>query len=70
MKYVIDATTIPPKAGIAIGIMISAPLPVEVRTGNNAMMVVADVITAGFILRFPASTIAFLTSFIVMLRLI
>lgn len=41
-----------------MGIIISEPLPVEVRIGSKAMMVVAVVITAGFILRCPASTVA------------
>ena len=63
-----DATIIPPKAGIAIGIIISAPLPVEVSTGNSAIMVVAEVIIAGFILLFPAFITAVRTSsFVVVL---
>jgi hypothetical protein len=51
MKNVTEAMIIPPKAGIAIGIMISAPLPVDVSTGIKAIIVVADVIIAGLILR-------------------
>ena len=47
MKYVIAAAIIPPKAGMAIGTIISDPFPVDVNTGSNAIMVVAVVITAG-----------------------
>ena len=54
----ISTTTIPPKDGIAMGTMISAPRPTEVRTGISARSVVADVIIAGLIRRFPASTVA------------
>ena len=46
---------IPPKMGIAIGIMISLPLPVEVSTGNNAKTVVTVVIKHGR-MRFPAAS--------------
>jgi hypothetical protein len=38
---------IPPKEGMAMGTMMSEPFPVDVRTGINAIMVVAAVITAG-----------------------
>ena len=58
MKYVIAATSMPPKAGMAIGIIISDPLPVDVRIGSKAITVVAEVITAGLILRKPASITA------------
>ena len=37
----------PPKEGMAIGNMMSAPLPVEVKIGKRAKMVVAVVIMAG-----------------------
>lgn len=63
MKILTSAKAIPPKDGIAIGIMISAPRPVDVNTGNNAIMVVETVIKAGRILRNPASTTASRTSF-------
>ena len=56
MNSVIRAMSIPPKLGIAIGIMISLPLPVLVRMGNKAKRVVAVVIKQGRILRYPAST--------------
>jgi hypothetical protein len=49
----------PPKAGIAIGIMISDPLPVEVKMGTKANKVVAVVIMQGNTLRLPASRTAF-----------
>lgn len=47
--------SIPPKLGIAIGIIISLPLPVLVKMGSKAKMVVAVVIKHGRILRSPAS---------------
>jgi len=49
---------IPPKEGMAIGIIISAPRPAEVRTGMSAMMVVAVVIRHGLMRRLPASMVA------------
>ena len=52
--------TIPPKIGMAIGIMMSLPRPDEVKIGNKAIKVVAVVITAGLIRRRPASRVAFL----------
>ena len=51
--------TIPPKIGMAIGIMMSLPRPDEVKIGNKAIKVVAVVMTAGLILRRPASVVAF-----------
>lgn len=48
----------PPKEGIAIGTMISAPRPVDVRTGRSARIVVAKVIRAGRIRRLAAFTVA------------
>src|SRR5690554_7888900 len=62
-KRVISAINIPPKLGMAIGIIISLPFPVEVKIGNNARIVVAVVIKAGRILFFPASTTDALISF-------
>jgi len=53
---------IPPKLGIAMGIIISAPLPTEVRTGNNAKIVVAVVIKVGLIRILPAINTVFLIS--------
>ena len=50
---------IPPNAGIAIGIIMSEPLPVEVKTGKSAIKVVAVVIAAGRIRFKPATTTAF-----------
>ena len=38
---------IPPKVGMAMGIMISEPRPVDVRIGMRAMSVVAVVIRQG-----------------------
>ena len=49
-KSVINAMSIPPKLGIAIGIMISLPRPEEVKMGSKARMVVAVVIKQGRIL--------------------
>ena len=40
-----------------MGIIMSEPRPVDVSIGNKAIIVVADVITAGLILRLPASII-------------
>ena len=59
---VITCSIIPPKLGIAIGNMISDPLPVLVSTGSNASIVVAVVIMAGLTLRSPPSTMASLIS--------
>ena len=50
MNKEINATDIPPKAGIAMGIIISLPLPVDVKIGINAKIVVAVVIKQGLIL--------------------
>ena len=47
----INTTSMPPKDGMAIGIMTSLPRPTEVRTGINARIVVADVIKHGLTLR-------------------
>ncbi len=52
----------PPKVGIAIGIMMSAPLPVDVRTGSRAMMATAAVIMAGRTRFLPATSTASRTS--------
>ena len=46
---------IPPKTGIAIGTIISEPLPVDVKTGIRANIVVTFVIRHGLNLRVPAS---------------
>ncbi|MEY3648981.1 MAG: hypothetical protein RLZ13_1866, partial [Bacteroidota bacterium] len=43
----VTSKIIPPNAGIAIGIMISDPLPVEVKMGTKANKVVAVVIMQG-----------------------
>lgn len=48
MNIVMVETKIPPTVGIAIGIMMSEPLPVEVSTGSRAIIVVAEVMMAGF----------------------
>ena len=40
-NMVIDWINMPPKVGIAIGTMMSAPFPVEVRTGSRAIRLVA-----------------------------
>ena len=50
--------SIPPNVGIAIGTMISAPLPVEVSTGSKAIRVVAVVMAAGRTRFSPAATTA------------
>lgn len=47
----------PPKDGIAMGTIMSAPLPVEVNTGNNASIVVAEVMRHGLILRVAPITV-------------
>ena len=47
--------SIPPKLGMAIGIMISLPRPVDVNIGSKARMVVAVVIKQGLIRFEPAS---------------
>lgn len=58
MNKEIKATVIPPKVGIAIGIMISEPLPALVRTGKRASSVVAVVIRQGRTRFNPASNTA------------
>lgn len=55
VRVVIMANIIPPKEGIAIGTMMSDPLPVDVSTGISARMVVLAVIMAGRMRRVPAS---------------
>ena len=47
---------------MAMGIIISLPLPVDVKTGNRANMVVAVVIKQGRIRFSPASTTDALTA--------
>jgi hypothetical protein len=54
MKYEVTSMIIPPKTGIAIGIIISLPRPVDVNTGNNAKIVVTVVIKHGR-MRLPAA---------------
>ena len=54
--------SIPPKDGMAIGTMISEPLPVEANTGMRAKIVVVAVIKHGRTLRDPASIVALRTS--------
>ena len=58
MNTVVTSKSIPPKAGIAIGIITSEPFPVEVKMGIKASSVVAVVIMQGNTLRFPASSTA------------
>lgn len=57
-NMVIDWINMPPKVGIAIGTMMSAPFPVEVRTGSRAIRVVAVVMAAGRTRLRPAVTTA------------
>ena len=64
MKMLTNANAIPPNDGMAIGIMMSEPRPVEVNTGSSAIMVVLTVINAGLILLKPASTTASFTSWV------
>ena len=56
---------IPPKDGIAMGTMISDPLPVEVSTGIRAKKVVAVVIMQGRTRLIAASIVAALIDSIV-----
>ena len=49
MKSVMMETAIPPNDGMAIGIMMSAPRPVDESTGSNASSEVAVVIRVGLI---------------------
>ena len=56
--------SIPPKLGMAMGIIMSLPRPVEVKIGKSANMVVAVVIKHGLIRFSPASTIDALISFL------
>lgn len=44
---VMTSNVIPPKEGMAMGIMMSEPRPVDVRTGINARSVVAVVVKHG-----------------------
>ena len=46
-KILTRTTSMPPKEGMAMGTMISAPLPVDDNTGSKARIVVAEVIMAG-----------------------
>ena len=55
---VMACTSIPPNVGMAIGTMISDPLPVDVKMGNKAISVVAVVMIAGLILSLPACSTA------------
>ena len=48
----------PPNDGMAMGTMMSAPRPVLVSTGSSARMVVALVMTAARMRRWPPSTTA------------
>ena len=63
-KMPTTANSIPPKEGMAIGTIMSEPLPVEVRMGINANMVVALVIRAGLTRRFAAAIVAWRTAWI------
>ena len=51
--------SIPPKVGMAIGTIMSAPLPVEDSTGKRAIKVEAVVMAAGRIRLRPAFTTGF-----------
>ena len=53
-----NSISIPPKVGMAIGTMMSAPRPVDVSTGSSARMVVAVVMRHGRILCMAASLVA------------
>jgi hypothetical protein len=61
-KTVITWITIPPNMGIAIGIIMSDPLPVDDKTGNSAITATAVVIIAGRTRFIPADTTASRTS--------
>ena len=54
MSMVMSSMSMPPKAGMAMGIMMSEPRPVEVRTGSRARMVVAVVMRQARTRRLPA----------------
>jgi hypothetical protein len=57
------ATVMPPKVGMAMGIMMSEPRPVEVRMGSRASKVVALVMRQARTRRLPASkTVAWMDS--------
>ena len=56
-KMATTAKSIPPNEGMAIGTIIPEPLPVEVRTGMRARMVVALVIRAGLTRRCAAAMV-------------
>lgn len=59
----INATNIPPKPGIAMGTIIPLPLPVAVKMGNKANIVVEVVIKQGRMRFLPASNTKILISF-------
>ena len=59
-KSVIIWTNMPPNVGIAIGTMISDPLPIILNKGSKAKMVVAVVNMVGLIRLVAASTPTFL----------
>src|SRR5699024_9995032 len=68
-NMVMDWISMPPKVGMAIGTMISAPLPVEVRTGSKAISAVAVVIAAGLTRFKPAyMTASRISSFVLGFR--
>ena len=52
---VMTSTAMPPKLGMAMGIMMSEPRPVEVSTGRSARRVVAVVIRQARTWRFPTA---------------
>lgn len=66
----IRAMNMPPKEEMAMGTMMSAPRPVEVRTGMRARIVVAEVMKAGWIVRRDPAREASLLVFQIDFRLI
>ena len=61
-SIVTTSIIIPPTEGIAMGTIMSDPLPIEVRTGINASTVVAVVIRHGLTRLIPADNVAALIS--------
>jgi hypothetical protein len=53
IKFRRVAVTIPPTVGVAMGFMISAPVPVLIKMGIRARMVVAVVMIMGLTLSNP-----------------
>src|SRR3546814_18696194 len=64
-NMVITCRSIPPKVGMAMGTMMSDPLPVDESTGKSASTATEAVIMAGLTRLIPACSTAFLSTCLV-----